>query len=61
MKTIGIFGGLTWLSSLDYYRIINETVNQKLGGDQAAKVILYSLKFRGNQGADRAGKLEPDS
>ena len=45
MKTIGIIGGLTWVSSLDYYRLINEMVNEKLGGSEAAKVILYSLNF----------------
>ena len=45
MKTIGIIGGLTWVSSLDYYRLMNEMVNEKLGGSEAAKVILYSLNF----------------
>jgi aspartate racemase len=45
MKTIGIIGGLTWVSSLDYYRLVNEMVNEKLGGAEAAKVILYSLNF----------------
>ena len=45
MKTIGIIGGLTWVSSLDYYRLLNEMVNEKLGGAEAAKVILYSVNF----------------
>lgn len=45
MKTIGIIGGLTWVSSLDYYRLMNEMVNEKLGGSEAAKIILYSLNF----------------
>ena len=45
MKTIGIVGGLTWVSSLDYYRLMNEMVNEKLGGSEAAKVILYSVNF----------------
>ena len=45
MKTIGIIGGITWVSSLDYYRLLNEMVNEKLGGAEAAKVILYSLNF----------------
>ena len=45
MKTIGVIGGLTWVSSLDYYRLLNEMVNEKLGGAEAAKVILYSVNF----------------
>ena len=45
MKTIGIIGGITWVSSLDYYRLLNEMVNEKLGGAEAAKVILYSVNF----------------
>jgi aspartate racemase len=45
MKTIGIIGGLTWLSSADYYRLLNEMANQRLGGVNAAKVILYSVNF----------------
>jgi aspartate racemase len=45
MKTIGIVGGLTWVSTLDYYRLFNEMVNEKLGGSEAAKIILYSVNF----------------
>jgi aspartate racemase len=45
MKTIGIIGGVSWVSSLDYYRIINETINSRLGGLQAGKIILYSLNY----------------
>lgn len=45
MKTIGIIGGISWLSSLDYYRNINELTNKKLRGVNAAKIILYSLNF----------------
>jgi aspartate racemase len=45
MKTIGIVGGLTWVSSLDYYRLLNEMINKKLGGTEAAKVILFSVNF----------------
>jgi aspartate racemase len=45
MKTIGIIGGLSWLSSMEYYRIINETINQRLKGVHAGKLILYSLNF----------------
>lgn len=45
MKTIGLIGGLTWLSSLDYYRLLNTIVNEKRGGVEAAKIILYSVNF----------------
>jgi aspartate racemase len=45
MKTIGLIGGLSWESSNEYYRIINETVNERLGGLHSAKCILYSLDF----------------
>jgi aspartate racemase len=45
MKTIGLVGGLTWHSSLDYYRYINQQVNERLGGDEAAQIILYSVNY----------------
>ncbi len=45
MKTIGLIGGLSWESSLEYYRIINETVKATLGGLHSAKCILYSFDF----------------
>ncbi len=45
MKTIGLIGGLTWHSTLDYYRYINKGVNERLGGDEAPKMILNSLNY----------------
>jgi aspartate racemase len=45
MKTIGLIGGTTWLSTVDYYQLINQKVNEKLGGDSSAKILLYSLDF----------------
>ena len=45
MKTIGLIGGLTWYSTLDYYRLLNELVNERLGGAHAAKIILNSVDF----------------
>ncbi len=45
MKTIGLIGGLTWYSTLDYYRLLNELVNTRLGGAHAAKIILNSVDF----------------
>jgi len=45
MKTIGIVGGMTWLSSIDYYRMLNEMVLEKTNGKDSAKIILYSVNF----------------
>jgi len=45
MKTLGLVGGTGWVSSLDYYRYINQGVNEKLGGHQFARCILYSINF----------------
>jgi aspartate racemase len=45
MKTIGLVGGLTWHSTIDYYRIMNQQVNERMGGDTAANVVIYSVNF----------------
>ena len=45
MKTMGLIGGMSWESSLEYYRIINETTKARLGGFHSAKCILYSVDF----------------
>lgn len=45
MKTIGLIGGMSWESSIEYYRLINEEVKNKLGGLHSAKCILYSVDF----------------
>lgn len=45
MKTIGLIGGMSWESSLEYYRILNEKVKKELGGLHSAKTILYSVDF----------------
>ncbi len=45
MKTIGLIGGMSWESSLEYYRIVNEIVKSKLGGLHSAKCIMYSVDF----------------
>lgn len=45
MKTIGIIGGLTWYSTVEYYKLLNQIVNERLGGAHAAKLILYSVDF----------------
>lgn len=45
MKTIGLIGGTSWVSTIDYYRIINNTVNERLGGNESAKIILHSVNY----------------
>ncbi|KPL17303.1 MAG: hypothetical protein AMJ93_15000 [Anaerolineae bacterium SM23_84] len=45
MKTIGLIGGMSWESSIEYYRIINETVRERLGGLHSAKSVMYSVDF----------------
>lgn len=45
MKTIGLIGGMSWESTAEYYRIINETVREKLGGLHSAKIVLVSVDF----------------
>ena len=45
MKTLGLIGGTSWVSTIDYYKIINQQINQRLGGLNAARLILYSLNY----------------
>jgi aspartate racemase len=45
MKTIGLIGGMSWESSLEYYRILNQTAKERLGGFHSAKCIMYSFDF----------------
>ncbi|MCA1900185.1 MAG: aspartate/glutamate racemase family protein [Chloroflexi bacterium] len=45
MKTIGLIGGMSWESSIEYYRIINETVKEKLGSLHSAKSLMVSVDF----------------
>lgn len=45
MKTIGLLGGMSWESSIEYYRIINETVKKRLGGLHSAQCLMYSVDF----------------
>ncbi len=46
MKTIGLIGGMSWESTVTYYRIINETIKNELGGLHSAKCVLYSVDFQ---------------
>jgi aspartate racemase len=58
MKTIGLIGGMSWESTVPYYRIINETVRERLGGLHSAKIILYSVDFYEIELLQRSGDWE---
>ena len=55
MQTIGLLGGMSWESTIPYYRIINETVRQALGGLHSAKILLYSVDFHDVERMQHAG------
>jgi aspartate racemase len=72
MKTIGLIGGMSWESSAEYYRMINEAVKRRLGGFHSAQCLMFSVDFAdieelqrtdrwedaGNRLADAARRLE---
>ena len=58
MKTIGLIGGMSWESSLEYYRIINETVKRELGGFHSAKSLMYSVDFQEIEELQHQGRWE---
>ena len=58
MRTIGLIGGMSWNSSLEYYRIINESIQEQLGGLHSAKCILYSVDLGELGKLQREGKWE---
>lgn len=45
MKTVGLIGGMSWESTIPYYKIINEKIKDELGGLHSAKIVLYSVEF----------------
>lgn len=56
MKTIGLIGGMSWESSLLYYRLVNEGVKQRLGGLHSARCIMYSVDFADIEPLQHEGK-----
>lgn len=55
MKTLGLIGGMSWESTLSYYRIVNQHVRQRLGGLHSAKLVLHSVDFAGIEALQQAG------
>lgn len=58
MKTIGLIGGMSWESTITYYRLINEAVKKKLGGLHSAKILLYSVDFAEIERHQKTGHWE---
>ena len=58
LKTIGLMGGMSWESTVTYYKIINETVKEKLGGLHSAKCVLYSVDFQEIEECQASGNWE---
>src|SRR4051812_4378909 len=55
MKTIGLIGGMSWESTIPYYRQINEVVKERLGGLHSARLVLYSVDFHDIERLQHAG------
>jgi len=58
MKTIGLVGGMSWESTQEYYRIINQRVKEKAGGFHSAKIVLYSVDFEEVESRQHQGRWE---
>jgi aspartate racemase len=56
MKTIGLLGGMSWESTVTYYRLINESIRKELGGFHSAKIVLYSVDFYEVEELQRLGE-----
>lgn len=58
MNIIGLIGGMSWESSLEYYRIVNEQVKVRLGGLHSAKCLMYSMDFAEVEELQHAGRWD---
>lgn len=58
MKTLGLIGGMSWESTLPYYRLINEGVKARLGGLHSARLVLYSVDFAEVEELQRTGQWD---
>ncbi len=58
MKTIGLLGGMSWESTIPYYRILNETVKERLGGLHSARLLLYSVDFAEIEALQATGRWD---
>ena len=58
MRTIGLIGGMSWESSAEYYRIINQRVRDQLGPLRSAQIVMYSVDFGPVEQAQHAGRWD---
>lgn len=58
MKTIGLLGGMSWESTIPYYRLINEGIKEKLGGLHSAKIVLHSVDFHEIEACQSKGEWD---
>lgn len=58
MKTIGLLGGMSWQSTVHYYRIINEEVALRLGGLHSARLVMSSIDFAGMEELQHSGRWQ---
>jgi len=58
MRTIGLIGGMSWESSAEYYRIVNQETRRRLGGTHSAAAVLYSFDFAEIERLQEAGDWE---
>jgi len=58
MKTLGLIGGMSWESTVPYYRLINEGIKARMGGLHSAKLVLYSVDFAEVEQLQSAGRWQ---
>ncbi|HEX2622612.1 MAG TPA: hypothetical protein VHL11_20775, partial [Phototrophicaceae bacterium] len=58
MKMIGLIGGMSWESTLEYYRLINEMVKERMGGLHSARCLMYSFDFADIEKMQYAGEWD---
>jgi aspartate racemase len=57
-KTVGLLGGMSWESSSEYYRLLNEAVRKRLGGLHSAECVMWSVDFAPIEGLQREGRWD---
>lgn len=58
MKTIGLIGGTSWTSTIEYYRVLNEEVGRRLGGLNCCKMVIYNVQFSELECAMHSGRWD---
>lgn len=58
MKTVGLLGGMSWESTIPYYRLINEGVRDRLGGLHSAQLLLHSVDFHDIEACQASGEWD---